>query len=163
DFGSVWKAQGNFGDALSEYHQAAKLARARSSVAAELPRLIRETEGAVALAKRLPDVLNGTDKPKNAAEGLAFAGMCYYKTHYAAATRLYGGALGADPKLAEDRQKQARYNAACAAALAAAGKGKDETAPDDNAKARLRGQSRSWLKAELVAWNKVLETGPTQA
>ena len=43
-----------------------------------------------------------------------------------------------------------RYNAACAAALAASGQGKDDPPPDDAAKAKLRQQARDWLKAELV-------------
>ena len=57
----------------------------------------------------------------------------------AAAARLWGEALEADPKLAEDRQAQHRYNAACAAALAAAAdrprRGGREPAPDDAARA----------------------------
>ncbi len=69
----------------------------------------------------------------------------------------------ADPKLGDDRQAWHRYNAACAAALAAAGQGKDEPPPDDAAKAKLRGQALDWLKAELTAWGKLLESGPPQA
>jgi len=128
-----------------------------------LPGLIRGTANALALANRLPAVLKGEDKPKDAAEGLAFAQLCYDRSRYAAAARLWDNVLAADPKLADDRQTHPRYNAACAAALVAAGKGKDEPPLDDAAKAKLRVQARDWLKAELVAWTKVLETGPAQA
>src|SRR5262249_10906505 len=48
-----------------------------------------------------------------------------------------------------------RYAAARAAALAAAGEGKNQPPLDDAAKAELRRQALDWLKAELTAWSKV--------
>jgi formylglycine-generating enzyme required for sulfatase activity len=74
----------------------------------------------------------------------------------------YRKRLQADPKLGDDRKAQHRYNAACAAALAATQQGKDEPPLDDAAKAKLRGQALEWLKAELSAWSKALESGPPQ-
>jgi len=56
-----------------------------------------------------------------------------------------------------------RYNAARAAALAAAGQGKDELPLDDAAKAKLRGQALDWLKAELKVWTKLLESASPRA
>ena len=111
----------------------------------------------------LPAILRGEDKPNDNAERLAFAQMAYDRKHFAAAARLWAEALASDPKLGDDRQTQHRYNAACAAALAAAGQGKDEPPPDDAAKAKLRQQALDWLKAELAAWTKLLESGPPQA
>src|SRR5262249_893968 len=61
-----------------------------------------------------------------------------------------------------DRKIQHRYNAACAATLAAAGHGQDAPPLDAAAKARLRQQANDWLKAELAAWGKHLESGPPQ-
>ena len=89
--------------------------------------------------------------------------MCYDTGRHSAATRLYSEALKADRKLVEDRQAQHRYNAACAAALAGCGQGKDDPPPDEAARARLRTQARDWLKAELAAWSKSIESGPPQA
>src|SRR5262249_44718525 len=83
--------------------------------------------------------------------------------HYGIAARLYGEALAAEPKLAEDRAKGHRYNAACAASLAAAGKGKDGNKLDDQDRAKLRGQALDWLRAELTAWAKILERDPSAA
>ena len=74
-----------------------------------------------ALADRLPAILKGDDRPRDNAERLALAQMCYDTKRHAAAARLWAEALAADPKLGDDRQAQHRYNAACAAALAAAG------------------------------------------
>ncbi len=71
--------------------------------------------------------------------------------------------LLASPDLAESRQPQHRYNAACAAALAAAGQGKDEPAPDAAARTKLRQQAREWLTSELATWAGYVESGPPQA
>ena len=60
-------------------------------------------------------------------ETIALATMCQQPTKKrdAAAARLYADAFAAEPKLAADLQQQHRYNAACSAALAAAGEGED--------------------------------------
>ncbi len=123
-------------------------------------RWVAEAERLAALADRFPAVLKGDDRPKDNAERLTLAQMCYNSKRHAAAARFWAEALEADPKLNDDRQAQYRYNAACAAALAAVGQGKDDPPPDAAAKAKLRGQALDWLKAELAAWAKVLETGP---
>ena len=88
--------------------------------------------------------------------------MAYGRGLHAGAARLWAEALTADPKLGDDRQVQHRYNAACAAALAGCGEGKDDPAPDDGAKARLRRQAFDWLKSEISAWSKALESIPPQ-
>ncbi len=100
--------------------------------------------------------------PGSPAERVGFAEMSYDRKRYATAARLWSEALEADPNLGEDRRAGHRYNAACAAALAAAGKGVDEPPPDEAVKARLRGQALGWLQAELAAWSRELETGPAQ-
>jgi WD40 repeat protein/formylglycine-generating enzyme required for sulfatase activity/tetratricopeptide (TPR) repeat protein len=73
------------------------------------------------------------------------------------ATEYFAKALQADPKLGDDRQAQHRFHAARAAALAAAGQGKDEPQLDNAAKAKLRRQVLDWLKAELTVWTKQLD------
>ena len=50
-----------------------------------------------------------------------------------------------------------RYNAACAAALAGCGQGKDADQSDDKERARLRRQALDWLRADLTAWRNLLE------
>jgi WD40 repeat protein len=107
-----------------------------------------------ALAKRFPALLRGEDKAADNAERLDFAQIAYGQNKFTFATRLWAEALATDPKLGEDLTPH-RYNAARAAALAAAGQGKDEPPLDDAAKAKLRGQALGWLKAELTAWSKV--------
>jgi hypothetical protein len=95
-------------------------------------------------------------------EHLAGAQAAYDQQRFLVATRLWADELASDPKLGDDRQSQLRYNAARAAALAAAGQGQDAAKLDDAAKAKRRRQALDWLKAELAAWSKVLESGPLQ-
>jgi WD40 repeat protein/serine/threonine protein kinase len=90
---------------------------------------------------------------------LAFATIAYDQRRFALATRLWAEALASDPKLFDDRQMPHRYNAACAAVLAAAGQGQNDPPLDDAARAKLRHQALDWLKAELTAWTSFLEQG----
>ena len=106
-----------------------------------------------ALDARLAVVLGGSH-PKDNAERLDLAQRAYVTKRYAIAARLWDEALKHDPKLTEDRRAQHRYNAACAAALAAAGTCKDDPEPDDAARAKLRGQALGWLQAELAIWSR---------
>jgi eukaryotic-like serine/threonine-protein kinase len=162
NLGLFQKTEGGLVDALASFRRAAKFARPGTPLAAALPGQIRDTETEIALTARLPAVLKGEDKSKDADESLAFAKLCRDRSRYATATRFWAETFAADPRRADDREVQYRYNAACAAALAAAGKGKDEPALDEAEKARLRIQSRDWLKAELAAWTAVLKTAPAQ-
>jgi hypothetical protein len=66
-------------------------------------------------------------------------------------------------KLADDVRASNRYNAACAAALAGSGEGKDDPPLDDAAKARWRKQAIEWLKSDLTARTKISEGGPPPA
>jgi hypothetical protein len=123
---------------------------------------VREAERLAALAKRLPALLKGEDRPKDVPERLVLAQMCYDTKRYAAAARFWAEALEADPKLGDDRRAQHRYNAACAAALAAGGQAKSEPPSGATATAKLRSQALEWLKAEQAAWAKILESGPPE-
>jgi hypothetical protein len=115
-----------------------------------------------ALDARLDDVLRG-EGPKDNAERLALARRAYNTAKYATAAKLWAEALETDPKLAESRQDQLRYDATCAAAMAANGAGKDDPPPDDATRTRLREQALVWLRAELAAWADLVESGLPQA
>jgi serine/threonine-protein kinase len=85
------------------------------------------------------------------------------KKLYAGAARFYGGALRAAPKLAEDVPGSTRYNAACAAALAGCGLGKDAADSDDAQRARWRRQALQWLRLDLAWCGKALDGAKGQA
>ncbi len=124
---------------------------------------VAEAERMAALARRLPALLAGEGRPKDADDRLAIGQMCYDTRRFAAAARLWAEALAADPRFGDDRQAGHRYNAACAAALAGCGQGADDPRPDGAARARLRGQALGWLEAERAAWAKVLDSGDARA
>ena len=67
--------------------------------------------------------------------------------------------LRAEPRLADDHRARHAYAAACNAALAGCGKGKDVPRPDEAARARLRGQALGWLRGELLTWSRTLDEG----
>jgi hypothetical protein len=125
-------------------------------------RLLQQCEGLLALEQRLAAVLKGKAEPRDAAERLALAALAQqpYKRQYTAAARLYADAFAA--KVARpDLLAPHRYTAACAAALAVAGKGEGAAKLDDKERARLRLQALDWLKIELAAWTKRAE-GPAE-
>ena len=129
----------------------------------ELDELRRSDPQIAALDARLTAVLNGKEIPHDDVERLQLAWYAFVtKSLHARAVRLYAEALANDPRLADDRRAQYAYNAACAAALAASGQGKDDPPADDAAKGKLRRQASKWLQAELSAWAKVVETGTAE-
>src|SRR5262249_24017079 len=75
----------------------------------------------------------------------------------------FGEAQRVEPSLCQSRHWQLLYHAACAAARAAALKGKDEPPPDDAEKGKRRTQALDWLKAEHKAWEALLEAGTPEA
>jgi hypothetical protein len=117
-------------------------------------RQLQQCEGQLALEAKLPDVVAGKTPPADNRERLVLIVICRLQQRYAAASKLSADAFAADPKLADDPQQQHRYNAACFAALAAAGQGKDADKLDDKACTRLRQQAVEWLRADLAHWTK---------
>jgi tetratricopeptide (TPR) repeat protein len=102
----------------------------------------------VALERRMPLVLEGKASA-SPAELLTMADVCQrHRKRYAAAVRLYQKAFQAEPKLEKER-----YRAACAAALAAAGKDADKL--DEAEKTALRLQSLDWLRADFDKFGQI--------
>ena len=157
------RGRGDFAGSLAMFRKAHESGTKRPGWRHRSAQLVAEAERLVALADRLPALLNGKDHPKDPAECLALAQICRDRKLNATATRYLLEALESQPELAADRQAQRRYDGACAAALAASGETQDDPRPDEAAKAKLRGQALRWLKAELEAWTKELSSGPQSA
>jgi serine/threonine-protein kinase len=121
------------------------------------------TERQAALAARLPAVLRGVAKPKDAAEGIDFANVAYNTKQFGPSARLYTESFRANPKLAEDMKAENRYNAACAAALAGAVQAQDKPPLDEPEKAHWRKQALDWLRADLAFWARQAETDKPEA
>jgi serine/threonine-protein kinase len=159
NLGGALRAQGNLEDGLAAFRQAGELAKPGSPESRTAPVNIRQTEQMIAVAGRLPAILNGEDRPRDAAELEVFVQLCKDHGRHAAAAGLLRDALAADPALGDDRRNSRRYNAACYAALAGCGKSKDDPPLDEPARAALRQESLGWLKAERDAWARQLEAG----
>jgi hypothetical protein len=110
-------------------------------------------------ARRLPAFLAGKVQPASTAERSQYAQLCYFQRYYVTAARLWVDTFTADPKLADNFQDANRYYAACAAALAAAGQGKDAGQLTGKDRARWRSQALRWLQADLALRTSQLKSG----
>ena len=119
----------------------------------------RTPERLAAAPGQTPRLPEGHYKPTTNDERLGLVEWCQIKKLNHTAAGLYAAAFAADPKLADDLKAGHRYNAACFAALAAAGQGEDAAKLDDKERTRLRKQALDWLRADLALRTKQLETG----
>ncbi len=124
---------------------------------------IRQSQRLVELDAKLPAILAGATKPRDEEESLVLADICYKKSHYVGAARLFGKAFERRNGLADALPDDHGHRAASAATLAGCGRGNDEPPADEAARSRWRDKAREWLCAELAAWEKLLETGSPQA
>jgi serine/threonine-protein kinase len=148
---------GRFKEAVDALSKAGDLLRSDDPRRQLIQREMRAWQRSVMLDGRLAGVLKAADKPAGAGELIEFAQLCAIKKLHAAVERFYREAFAADPARAENVQAKTRYNAACAAALAGCGQGKDAGSLDDRERTRLRRQALDWLRADLNWWSKALE------
>jgi serine/threonine-protein kinase len=176
NLGVALHIRGEYTEAIAELHKARDLVKVDSSVglrtglvksdlsvAERIGLHLSEIEQEASLAPQLPAVIAGKLKPADAAETLGFARLCYEKKLHGVSARLWAEAFQAQPRLAGEKQRQNRYKAACAAAMAGSGKGKDEPPLEEAGKARWRKQAVEWLKADLAFWAKEVQSGPSEA
>jgi serine/threonine-protein kinase len=156
--GHVFREQGRFADALVQLKKGQALGAGQPDWPSNAAQHIELCQRLLALERRLPAIDKGVEKPRDAVEQLAFADFyARYKKRYAAAAHFYEGALTAKPSLSPELQAHHRYNAACAAALAAAGQGEDAGKLDAKEKTRLRQQALAWLGDNLQQYAKQFE------
>jgi tetratricopeptide (TPR) repeat protein len=131
--------------------------RRKAVVAAPTNAYFREVlDGTVrrrALLARLDEVAAGRADPTTPAEAIEFAELALGspRRRHVLAVRLYGRAFTADPALAaHDAGNGHRYNAACCAALAAAGKDEELTTFGVEEWGHLTGLALNWLQADLA-------------
>jgi tetratricopeptide (TPR) repeat protein len=163
NLGIALRSGGEFAEAVAELRKARDLGRSYPRLVQRYEQELTTTERQASLAARLPAVLEGRLNPGDAAETLGFAQLSYTRQLYGSSARLMTEAFQTQSNLADDMQSQHRYNAACAAALAGSGQGKDDPPLDEPARVRWRKQALDWLKADVAAWNKILKEGPPQA
>jgi tetratricopeptide (TPR) repeat protein len=165
NLGHVLMAQGSFRQAAEELRLGHVLGTRNPRWPYPSARWLQQAETMAQLNGRLADILAGRAQPKDAAEQIGLAQLCQqpFKSLNAASARFYCDAFAAEPKLTDDLQTAHRYNAACAAALAGCGQGKDAARLDESERARLRSQALTWLRADLKAYRHMLEQAPDKA
>jgi tetratricopeptide (TPR) repeat protein len=163
NFGRALLACGRFADARASTRTALGLLGpdhpSRPAVAGQLARC----ERLLTLEGRVAEVLAGNDTPVDNRDWPDLIEVCRLQRRHADAARLSRAAFKADPKLADDLKAAHRYNAACCAALTAAGQGKDAVKVEDNERVGLRKEALDWLRADLAAWGKLVESGQPAA
>jgi tetratricopeptide (TPR) repeat protein len=148
--------QGHFAEARTATGRSLELLPERHPLRQLASQQLHQCERLAALDETLPAVLNGEAEPASAAECLALSQLCQqYKQRHAAAARFSAAAFAADPKLAADFRQQHRFNAACSAALAAAGQGEDANNLPDKVRLMLRRQAQGWLRADLAQYTQL--------
>ncbi len=166
NLGLALRGQGKFREALDSLRKGHALGiRRPGRPNSRIVAYIRQLERVVALDEALPAVLLGKRKPSGAFEQLELAALCRHpaKRLYAASARFCADAFTAEPALADDLAAGHRYNAACAAALAGCGQGEGAGKLNEEQRASLRKQALDWLRADLTAWTKQVETDKPQA
>jgi tetratricopeptide (TPR) repeat protein len=160
NLGSALQQKGEFREALEALRRGHELGSTNPRWPYPSAQWVRDGERLLELDGKLAPILSRQKQPADAAERLALAQLCQLpcKKQYAAAASFFQEAFDAEPKLAEGLSTQHRYAAACAAALAGCGQGKDATNLDDRERTRLRQQALTWLRADLAAWRKQLES-----
>jgi serine/threonine protein kinase/Flp pilus assembly protein TadD len=155
--GLALRSKGEFGDALVSLRRGHELGIRNPNWGYQSARWVRECARLADLERRLPLILKGA-APADAAEGIAFAEVCALKGLQGAAARLYALAFADRAALASNHQVGHRLQAARAAALAGCGQGNDSPMPSAGERARWRRQALTWLRADLAAWTRGVQS-----
>jgi tetratricopeptide (TPR) repeat protein/serine/threonine protein kinase len=155
NMGSVLAGQGKLAEAIAAFKEAIRIDPKDAYVRYNLGNALR-AQG------RLDDAITAFKEairlnPKYAE---AHANLCVAlgsTQRYRESFHAFQAAFVANPKLTTDPKKRLRLLGAVAGVLAAAGKGKDALSltPDD--KSTMRQQALAWLKADLAAWDNLLQ------
>ncbi len=154
------RQKGRFVEALAELERGYKLDSRKPGWTYPSEEFIGQVKHLIKLDAKLPQILNAQIKPAEGNELIDLAMLCRYKQHYAASTRLFNEAFAAQRPPADGLLERNRYNAACAAALAGCGQGKDAANLEPTEYARLRGQALAWLRADLKSQAARVDKAP---
>jgi hypothetical protein len=157
--GQALLKQGRFAKAKTSTQRALELLPDKHPQRPLVLSQLQQCNQLLALEAKLAEVLAGKVVAADNRERFGLLEVCRLQRRYVAAALLYADAFSAGAKLPDDLKAFHRYNAACAAALAAAGQGTDADKLDDEERVHLRKQALEWLRADLTSWSKRLEDG----
>ncbi len=158
NLGQALSRQGHFAESLAAYQRGHELGTKQPGWRYPSAAWVQIAERLAALEAKLPAFRQGKFEPADTAQRLGLATVCRTRQLYHAAACLYAAAFAADPRLADQLNAGHRYDAACSAALAAAGRAEDAARLDDQERARLRQQALAWLRADLTLRQKQLQS-----
>jgi hypothetical protein len=121
--------------------------------------MVRAAELMAAVDGKRAALLKGAEKPKSPAERLALARVCQARQLYRAAAQSYAGAFTTQPALETDLDAGNRFDAACCAARAGTGQGKDAGKLGEQDRAGWRKQALGWLRADLSVFVRTSNLG----
>jgi len=157
NLGLALRDQGEFAEALKSLHCGHDLGTKKTGWPYPSDKWINQCEHLLSLDKELTAILNGETKGVSAEKQAVLASFAQrYKGLHVEAVRLYAAAFRAEPGLADNESPWFRYDAACSAALAVAGKAKDGSNLTDSERAEFRAKALAWLLADLEARTKPL-------
>jgi tetratricopeptide (TPR) repeat protein/serine/threonine protein kinase len=160
NLGNVLRSQGDFAASCKSLKEGERLAGFRKTWTYPSSKWLRESQRLLALEKKLPGVLHG--EAIRTEDRLALAEMCWrYKKRYRDAADQYAQAFAEDLKAEGDLANQHCLNAACAAALAAALAAAQPI--DEKEQVRLRKRALGWLRADIAARQRLLDSNPLTA
>jgi serine/threonine protein kinase/tetratricopeptide (TPR) repeat protein len=121
-------------------------------------RWVRECEQLVQLDHKLAKALKEGAAFDNVKEQFDLGAFClYHQDLPVTAARFYAAALAAPVQPSRDVRAGYLFHAACAAALAGAGKGQDAPQLDEEDRRRWRNQAVAWLRTALTCWSQRLK------
>jgi tetratricopeptide (TPR) repeat protein len=154
--GHVLVRRGEFGAALTAFRAGHDLGSRQKDWRYPSAAWVKKAEWLLDLSRKLPLVLAGKQKPADESERIGLARLCQqpYQRRYAASARFWKDVFRDQPELADDLPTGHRYNAACAAALAGCGQGRDADNLDARERAGWRDQAHTWLQADFLLWKR---------
>jgi serine/threonine protein kinase/tetratricopeptide (TPR) repeat protein len=148
--GLALRESGRYGESVEAYDLAIEALRTGPRATIRVKQDRDWSQALATIARRLPALLRGDDRPANAHEAAQFAGVASGTGAYEASLRLWKQAIAEDPRIADDVAAGYRFSAARAAVAAASPE------CDPAQRARWRNEAAGWLAAELSTYSTML-------
>ncbi len=153
NLGGALIQQGQFAEALKAFKRGHELASKQPGWSYPSAQWVQNCAGLLQLDQQLPGLLKGDLEPSTPQQWLAYVQVCQMKRAHGSQAKLWQKAFAKHPVLVEKN----RFQAACAAALAAGGRGQDAGQLSDSERTELGKQGLKWLQADVEAWTKQME------
>ena len=156
NLGILLAKSGRFTEALNSFQVCKEQLKPQDPLLRQVEKYLGKCKSLVLLESQIPDLLKS--KQTSPTKKCQLANICKNQfKRFLDAVLFYEAAITQQPKLATDLLKQHRYNASCAALLAADGKGKAAVKLTDIAKTDLRKKAINWLRNDINTYYELLD------